>query len=273
DEKMKISVDLLAGVKKKKKLRHDTLLELYRAATGADNVTDSLNRDALAKFAVRAKRDANGLPLFYTEWNMCASFSAPCNDTRMQAAYDVHSILETQNTIDGSSIWCFTDLFEELHPFPEEFHGGFGLMTQSGIRKPTYYALQMLNDAGAERYVIRENNTDVDVAAFRSEHGIQVLLSKLNFRPTQEKTQIQVCIESDRRPECVVIRRIDESHGNPLKIWESMGAPKVPTPTEVQKISDESAVTAEDLEYIYEDSKVSFSVQIGDNDVCFIEVI
>ena len=154
DEKMKISMDLLAGVRLRKTLPHDRMLDLYRAVSKTDRVTDSLNPDALIRFSWRARRDAGELPVFYTEWNMCASFSAPCNDTRMQAAYLVHAILGTQDTIDGSSVWCFTDLFEELHPFPEEFHGGFGLLTQSGIRKPAYHVLKMLADAGEERFLL-----------------------------------------------------------------------------------------------------------------------
>ncbi|MGM9538611.1 MAG: hypothetical protein ACI3VN_09810 [Candidatus Onthomonas sp.] len=272
DEKMKISMDLLAGVKQKKTLRHDRMLDLYRAVSRVENVADTLNKDALIGFSRRAKRDAEGLPVLYTEWNMCASFSAPCNDTRMQAAYIIHAILGTQDTIDGSSIWCFTDLFEELHPFPEEFHGGFGLLTQSGIKKPSYHALQMLTDAGAERYLLPEPEGDVEAAAFRSERGIQVLLAKLNFRPTREQTEVSVCVALERAPERVAIRRIDETHGNPLRVWESIGAPQVPSPEQVRWISAESAVSPEKLPYTYENGRLSMRVRLGDNDIVFIEI-
>lgn len=272
DEKMKISMDLLAGIKQRKSLPHDQMLELYRAVSKVGNVTDTLNPDALIRFSQRAKRDAGGLPVYYTEWNMCASFSAPCNDTRMQAAYLIHTILGTQDTINGSSIWCFTDLFEELHPFPEEFHGGFGLMTQSGIKKPSYHALQMLTDAGDERYLLPEAEENVDTAAFCSDTGIQILLSKLSFHPGQEKTDIEIRVESDQPPKSVVIRRISEEQGNPLRVWQAKGAPQVPTPEEVRQISVESSVKSQELSFVYENGQVVIHTTLADNDISFIEI-
>ncbi|MGN1307864.1 MAG: hypothetical protein ACI4V3_09375 [Faecousia sp.] len=272
DEKMKLSMDLLAGVKQRKTLPHDRMLDLYRAVTKVKTVTDSMNEDALIRFSQRAKRDAAGLPVYYTEWNMCASFSAPCNDTRMQAAYLVHTILGTQDTIDGSSIWCFTDLFEELHPFPEEFHGGFGLLTQSGIKKPAYHALQMLADVGAERYPLAQTAEGMDAAAFRSGQGIQILLSKLNFHPTSERTDITLRIELASAPAHVVIRRIDETHGNPLRVWEAKGAPQVPTPETVRQIAHESDVVPEALPYSYQSGILQLQTTLGDNDISLLEI-
>lgn len=272
DEKMKISLDFLAGIKQGKFLPHDQILPLFREVSRATTVTDSLNEDALIRFSKRARKDAGDLPVFYTEWNMCATFSAPCNDTRIQAAYIIHTILGTQGTIDGSSIWCFTDLFEELHPFPEEFHGGFGLLTQSGIKKPSYHALQMLTDAGAERYLLPKTEKNVDIAAFRSETGIQILVSKLSFHPTQDQTEVQIRVELELPPACVVIRRIDEYHGNPLRVWESKGAPQVPTPQIVRQISLESAVNPESLPYSYENGIMQTHTAIRDNDIVFIEI-
>lgn len=272
DEKMKISMDLLAGIRQKNTLRHDRMLDLYRAVSKVGKVTDTLNKDALIRFSQRAKRNAGALPVFYTEWNMCASFSAPCNDTRMQAAYIIHAILGTQETIDGSSIWCFTDLFEELHPFPEEFHGGFGLLTQSGIKKPSYHALQMLTDAGQERYLLPETTEDVDVAVFRSDKGIQILLSRLDFHPTQKQTDIQIRAALEKEPQKVTIRRIDEDHGNPLRVWENMGAHQVPAPQEVRRISEASAVLSEQMPHTYDNGQINLRVRLGDNDIAFVEI-
>ncbi|MGN1002950.1 MAG: hypothetical protein ACI4PC_09275 [Oscillospiraceae bacterium] len=273
DEKMKLSMDLLAAVRQRKTLRHDRMLDLYRAVSRVENVTDTLNADALIRFSRRARQDAGGLPLFYTEWNMCASFSAPCNDTRMQAAYDLHAILGTQDTIDGSSLWCFTDLFEELHPFPEEFHGGFGLLTQSGIKKPAYHALQMLTDAGEERFLLPETERDAEVAAFRSSEGVQVLLSRLSFHPTGEQREVRVRVELGRPPRRVTLRRIDGEHGDPLGVWEDMGAPQVPTPEELDFLRAKSAVTPEDVPYTYgEDGWMELQVRLGDNDILFLEI-
>lgn len=267
-----MSIDMFAAFRDKNKQNRNSLLHLYRAVMGAEHVTQNMNRDALVKCARKVKADAQGLPLFYTEWNMCATFGAPCNDTRMQAAYNIHSILNTQDTIDGSSIWCFTDLFEELHPFAEEFHGGFGMMTMSGIPKPTYHAMRFLQEAGSQRYVLADAGSDLDAAAFRSEDGIQLLLTKLNFSPTGQRETISVQIELDQPPKQVTLQRIDETHGNPLREWESLGSPQVPNPVQVRQIVENSAIQTELLEHTYADDTLTFTVTPGDNDVYFIRI-
>ncbi|MDR1176529.1 MAG: hypothetical protein LBK83_13790 [Treponema sp.] len=45
---------------------------------------------------------------------------------------------------------CFTDRFEEHGLDPNEFHGGFGLLSMSGFRKPQYHAFRALFALGEE---------------------------------------------------------------------------------------------------------------------------
>ena len=112
---LSLNINLLAGLKNKKSLSKDNIIELLRTFMGVSEAHKTLNRKALTESAKNVKSMIKNLPLYYTEWNMCASFSAPCNDTSMQAAYLIHAINGTQESIDGSTIWCFSDLFEEFH--------------------------------------------------------------------------------------------------------------------------------------------------------------
>lgn len=274
DEKEQASLNInpMAGIKMKNQLPHDALLPLFREVMGANKVESGLNRNALIKCAEKVRGDAGDLPVYYTEWNMCATFSAPCNDTRMQAAYNLQAIMGTQDTVQGSSIWCFTDLFEELHPFPEEFHGGFGMLTQSGIKKPNYHALQFLARAYDRRYDIPRTQDGVDVTVFKGEGGTQALLSKLNFLPGNEKTPVTVKLPLEGQPTQVTLHRIDEEHGNPLKCWQAMGSPQVPNPAQLKKIKENSAVNPESVEYTLADGVMEFTVTLGDNDIYFIEI-
>jgi len=104
--------------------------------------------DGFRQNAATVKKQAEGLPVYYSEWNENAIFSSYTNDTRKVAAYLVKAVLDTEEIIDGSSVWCFSDIFEEFSEFPQEFHGGFGLLMHSGIPKPQYYALKMLAELG-----------------------------------------------------------------------------------------------------------------------------
>jgi len=264
-EKISINADIFAGFKERKTLDKNAILDFYRSVTGVYGAEKSFHKNALTESAKNVKKLVGNLPLYYTEWNLCASFSAPCNDSSMQAAYNLHSIFGTQESIQGSSIWCFSDLFEELHQFPEEFHGGFGLMTQSGIKKPTYHALKFLNEAGDTVYDF-VNDGKIDAAVFEKENEKHIILSNLCFEKTGEPEAVTIEIEMEK-PKKAVLNRIDENNCNPLKDWEKVGKPQVPTAKQLEAIKAESAPKDEPAEFIYENGFVKISTTVEANEI------
>ncbi len=71
------------------------------------------------------------------------------------------------------SYWVFTDIFEEAGPRFTPFHGGFGLMTIQGIKKPAYHAYAFLNQLGDTELV----NTDSASWVCKNNKGdLQILL-------------------------------------------------------------------------------------------------
>lgn len=270
----KLELDLLAPLKDKKRLPHDSILPAYRAVMGSGRVGAGLKRDTFAQSAHLVSAQTDGLPLYYTEWNLCASFGAPVNDTRTVASYDLRAMLAIEDAVAGSSVWCFTDLFEELHPFPEEFHGGFGMLTQSGIKKPLFHALKLLGGVGDRRYILPDvRDGGVDAAAFQSETGRQIVLTRLALQPADAPEETAVIrVQADSAPSRVTLCRIDETHGNPLHSWELLGAPAVPTPAQAREIAEASALCEEPLPYTYADGVLTCAVGLNENDVCFIRI-
>ncbi|HWT76388.1 MAG TPA: hypothetical protein VN258_16950 [Mobilitalea sp.] len=237
---------------------------------------EEIPRDVFRKNSKIVKEQAEGLPVFYTEWNCNAIFSAFTNDTRKVAAYDVKAALDVEKNMTGSSIWCHSDIFEEMHQFPEEFHGGFGIQTLNGIPKPVFYALKMLSKTGDERIDLGEDATDgeIGIAAFRSTSETQVFLFRQkmkNLDLPKEKADIKV--EILNAPRKVVMERIDEDHCNPLKIWEGQGCPADLNSKEVADIIRQSTMIEEELNYTYEDGCVAFNVELGVNDIYFIHIV
>ena len=187
----------------------------------------------------------------------------------MKAALDV------MDNMDGSSIWCFSDIFEEFHPFPEEFHGGFGMLTQSGIPKPVYHAMKMLADAGDERLVLGDRATwgEIGIGAFRKGQDIQVLLFRQKMKNLElPKEKAAVRIETDRKPKEVLVRRVDEDHGNPLKLWNAMGSPRDLNRKEVETLKRESDVTDEPWVFAWETGVLTLEAELAVNDVYFFQV-
>lgn len=140
------------------------------------------------------------------------------NDTRKPAAYIVKAALDPEKLVAGSSVWCFSDIFEE-------FYGGFGLLTHSGISKPAYYAMKMLAELCDNRIVLDKDASDgeVGIAAFEDVDKMQILLFRQKMKnEVLPKEHIEVEVALERNPKEVFLERIDEEHCNPLQLWEEI---------------------------------------------------
>ena len=247
-----------------------TFLAGYRAINPDQTEVSDIPNDNFRKNAAVVRRQAGDLPLFYTEWNCNAGFASWTNDTRKVAAYDVKTALDVADSVDGSSIWCFSDIFEELHPFVQEFHGGFGMLSQSGIPKPVFYALKLLADAPDTRLDLGPGATDgeIGIAAFAGEGETHIVLFRQKMKqldlPAEEAVIRLACPE---KPAAVTVRRVDEEHGNPLKLWEAMGRPDYLNRAEVEDLKARSAVTAEDWPFEWADGVLTVKAALFVNDV------
>lgn len=206
------------------------------------------------------------LPLYYTEWNENATFSAYTNDTRKVSSFLVMTSLKVADTINGSSVWCFSDIFEELHMFNEEFHGGFGLLTHHGIPKPSYYAMRFLNEIGDERYILDDSINDITYGAFKDElDNVQLLITRQNMKNLKLDSE-DVNIRINKVFSKATIQGITENSGNPLKLYEEMGSPKYLSNSDINRIKEESKVNEEnlDLEIISNETILKLNLFIND---------
>ena len=85
------------------------------------------------------------LPLYFTEWSTSYTPRDPVHDSYLSAPYILAKLKASEGLLQGMSYWTFTDLFEEPGPPPTPFHGGFGLLTREGIRKPAFFAYKYLH--------------------------------------------------------------------------------------------------------------------------------
>ena len=257
------------------KIEDKTFLNGFRVFMADKSELTDIPNDVFITNAPKVKEQAQGLPVFYTEWNENAIFSAYTNDTRKVAAYDVKTALDVSDAVTGSSIWCFSDIFEELHPFPQEFHGGFGMLTQNGIPKPVYHAIKMLADAGDVRLDLGPNATkgEIGYAAFRKGDATQILLFRQKMKNLDlPKEPVTVELELPAAPSSVLCRQIDEDHGNPLKLWEQMGSPISLNRAEVEDLKARSAVSDAPWDYQYDAGILILKAELGVNDVYFFTI-
>ena len=121
----------------------------YLDEFGVEDRMLSPSPDAIVGDARRVRQQIEashlpGLPLFFTEWSTSYNPRDLVHDSYMSAAYVLTKLKQTQGLVQHMSYWTYSDLFEEPGPPDAPFHGGFGLMTREGIRKPVWFAYKYL---------------------------------------------------------------------------------------------------------------------------------
>ncbi|MFH1879877.1 MAG: glycoside hydrolase [Bacillota bacterium] len=116
---------------------------------GNDRHTLRKDKDCIIKEVRQVKKDvlASGmphLPVIFTEWSNSYSSRDNVHDSYITAPFILYTLKRCQGYADSMSYWTFTDIFEEAGPGPEPFHGGFGLMNNQGLCKPSCYAYRWL---------------------------------------------------------------------------------------------------------------------------------
>ena len=211
-------------------------------------------------------------PIYLTEWNCNAILMSSTNDTRKVACFDMKTIDEMDGFVTGSSIWTFSDIFDEFMMIPDEFSGGFGLLTINGIPKPQFHALKLLADAGERKYCLPYTNDEVEIAVFESDTEKRVFVYRQRMKNVREEAiPYEVRIELPQWDGNAELFRIDEAHCNPKRVWEEMGSPTELSPDDVDAIKRQSALVSEDVGCTYDGCTVTLMGALSVNDVhCYV---
>lgn len=94
------------------------------------------------------------MELHITEWNFSLYDRHLLHDTMFMAPFVMYHAMNTLGDVKAMAFWCFTDVFEESLVPSSPFYGGFGLMNRDGLKKPSYYAFELLQKLG-ERSPLR----------------------------------------------------------------------------------------------------------------------
>lgn len=211
-------------------------------------------------------------PVYFTEWNCNAILMSPSNDTRKVAAFQVKGIDEMEDYLTGSSIWAFSDIFDEFVMIPDEFSGGFGLLTINGIPKPQFHALKLMRMAGPRKYDLPYTNDEVEIAVYESDTEKQIFVYRHRMKNVAEAAaDYEIRLELPEGAESVTRYRIDEDHCNPKKVWEAMGSPVEMSKAEIEQIKERSALVPEPVEVHMDGNMLALRGSVDVNDVhCYI---
>lgn len=210
---------------------------------------EGVERGVVTEMARRAAAEAQGLPLFYTEWSSLAGLPS---DGPFGASFIAKTVMDNRGIVDGYAYWTFSDLFEESGMPGVAFHGGFGLMTIDGIPKAPYRAFQLLHMLGGEAYTRTYAQGTVDIYPFykRESRALQLLAvnhHSLLHEIAPEDIAIGITGLGNVSNIHVELFRVDDSHANAIAAWEAMGRPSQLTQGQIDSLKGASALTRETM--------------------------
>ena len=190
------------------------------------------------------------------EWGSSPSPRDCCHDHLFSGTFLLDNLLRCQGLIDSMARWVFCDVSEESPPGGSEFHGGWGLLTVHGIRKPGFHAYAFLNRVGETLL-----HSDDGCAVFRSDRGWQVLLYNHHHYATSDVSwdthadaekmigpgtprTFELDIEGLPKRVRITSSLVDREHGWALPAWQEMGRPDWPTAAQLNHLHDAATPAA-----------------------------
>ena len=230
-------------------------------------------RSVLREQAQDVRARAQGLPVYYTEWNTSSNPRDPLHDEPYAAAFVTKTVMEANGLVDGYSFWTFSDLFEENY-FPSiPFHGGFGLLNLYGIPKPTYRAFELMHRLGTEVLEVDGSHTTVDAWVVRKSNGLTILLTN-HALPRHPIKSEWVNIRLNDAPQfervTAYLERIDVDHANPKAAWREMGEPKYVSNGQLEQLQAASQLKKEPVTLKLEDHSIELGINLSAHSVAAV---
>ncbi|MEV4328143.1 beta-xylosidase [Microbispora rosea] len=187
-----------------------------------------------------------------TEWSTSPSSRDFIHDTVFAATSITRSYLQCATLADSISYWTFTDVFEEGGAGIGPFHGGFGLVNESGIHKPTFHAFTMLERLGdrlllttSDGVVTRDSRTSAVSAVFfnypedmgkkgvRAQNSYDATRALAEIGPSR---RIRHSIGGLEPGTTFLVEVVDWEHGNVAEAWYRLGSPLNPSRAESEHL-------------------------------------
>lgn len=138
----------------------------------------SKDKNMYKKYSQRVKSIVNqylsdDTKLYVTEYSSFVNSHNYINDSSYAAAFIIKEAMDNWEYVDMFGYWLVSDISIEFEDAPEILFGGNGLITRSGIKKPSYYAYYFLNQLGnrliakGENYIVTtDNNRNFQILVF-----------------------------------------------------------------------------------------------------------
>jgi xylan 1,4-beta-xylosidase len=210
-----------------------------------------------------------GMEIHVTEFNTSYIPNCPLHDTNKNAAYIAEQLSWLGDENASYSYWTFGDVFEEQGVPFSLFHGGFGLVANGLVPKPTFWTFAFFNQLRG-RCVFRSNQAIVIKCKDGSYRGV-TWNSCVAGEGASSATRYEFPV-ADNAEQCLIIKRVDEECCNPLKIWHDLGEPAQPSLEELKLIQAGASPRIETRRIAPAGGKALITISLNKDAVAYFEL-
>ncbi|HEX5422457.1 MAG TPA: hypothetical protein VFW94_02835 [Candidatus Acidoferrales bacterium] len=175
------------------------------------------------------------LPLIWSEFNAAYDNESDVTDAAYMGPWLGNMIRECDGLTKMMSYWTFSDVFEEQGVVKTPFYGGFGLIAELGIPKPSFNAFKLLHELGDRRL---DSNSDSALVTRKADGAVVVAV--WNYAPPNKPGPSEtITLEfKNFNPKKASIFMVDPATGDSETAFRKMGSPPYPTREQIRELRD-----------------------------------
>lgn len=219
-------------------------------------------RDIINRFP-----EFKGLEIHITEFNTSYIPNCSLHDTNLNAAYLAHQLSRLGDENASYSYWTFGDVFEERGVPFTPFHGGFGLVANGCIPKPTFWTFSFFKQLDGE-CLLRSEEAVIVRRADGSLCGTAWNLQQ----DSGEDLKLSLTAAAEDGKYTLITRTVDEQVCNPQKLWFDMGEPQSLTRAQLKLLREAANPLTESSQLVCEGGRVTAELELKPNAVVYFEL-
>lgn len=223
-----------------------------------------------------------GMDINVTEYNTSYIPNAPVHDTNLNAAYIANMLSTFGDNHNSYSYWTFGDIFEERGVPFTPFHGGFGMVANGIIPKPTFWTFAFYKYLTKDYVKCVLKTPDCIVVQCKKDkdsllNGEEEIYYKgiawnIDAEHKGKKLDLNITLPMAKKsgkelPNVLVNHLVDEEVCNPLKVWHDMGEHANPSKEEIELLRTSANPFIKTSRCSNE-----ISLSLSQNAVCYFEV-
>ncbi|MGZ9583787.1 GH39 family glycosyl hydrolase [Paenibacillus marinisediminis] len=237
---------------------------------------------------IMADAELTGTEVHVTEWNSSGNHRDLIHDTCYQSAYIVKNIIDNLDAVDSLCYWTCTDIIEEFVVSDHLFHGGLGLITNTGIPKAAYYAYQLLSQLGdvlirkGDNYCITKRGHEIQILVHHYVHTDQLyrrndvshisMVDRYGIFEHQDPLQLTLELTSVPTGKYQIRKTtLNRQWGSSFDSWVAMGHPEQLYPEDLAYLQAISQPKREVFEQ-YIDSRFHVKAELASHEVQLYQI-